>query len=202
MALVVLTGGARSGKSAIAQDLAASCAGDIIMAVFAAIDADREMADRVAKHRESRPDDWRTLEASDSVEWTERVGRGTLVIDCMGTLLGRIMDEVYAEMYGGSTVEAGEVSEAYESEVERRFAAVIGWITRRRDDTVVVTNEVGDGVVPAFALGRVFRDALGRGNRALVERSDTAYLVVSGRCIELTKLPTTVRWPWHSRRCE
>lgn len=202
MALVVLTGGARSGKSAVAQNLAATCPGDITVAVFAAIDADREMADRVARHRASRPDDWRTLEAADSVEWTERVGSGALIVDCMGTLLGRVMDEVYLEMYGGSSATATEVSEAFEAEVERRFAAIIGWIIRRVDDTVVVTNEVGDGIVPAYALGRVFRDVLGRANRALVERSDLAYLVVAGRCIDLSRLPIDVHWPWHSRRCE
>ncbi|MDP2233147.1 MAG: bifunctional adenosylcobinamide kinase/adenosylcobinamide-phosphate guanylyltransferase, partial [Actinomycetota bacterium] len=89
----------------------------------------------------------------------------------------------------------------YEEEVERRFAGLIGWILRRWDHTVVVTNEVGDGVVPAYASGRVFRDVLGRANRSLIDRSDAAYLVVAGRCIELSDLPQRARWP-RPKGCE
>ena len=63
--------------------------------------------------------------------------------------------------------------------VERVVDHVVAWLVSRRGDTMVVTNEVGDGVVPAYARGRVFRDVLGRANRALVDGADAAYLCVA-----------------------
>ena len=68
-------------------------------------------------------------------------------------------------------------------------------LTSRGGDTVIVTNEAGWGVVPASASGRLFRDLLGRANRALIDAADAAWLVVGGRLIELTDLPGEAAWP-------
>ncbi len=197
MALVVLTGGARCGKSSVAQTLAAKSPGDVSVAVFGAAATDDEMAERVRRHQEDRPDEWTTVEAADSVEWTERVRDGILIVDCVGSLLARVMDEVLVDMTSNTTARAGydSLPDGYTAEVERRFVPILGWITRRLDDTIVVTNEVGEGVIPPYPSGRVFRDVLGRGNRALVDRSDSAYLVVAGRCFDLHALPQEVWWP-------
>lgn len=195
MSLVIITGGARSGKSAVAQTMAESCSRDVTVVVFGDVDGDPEMEQRVARHRADRPESWVTIEAADSADWTERVGSGVLLIDCLGTLLGRVMAETYTAMGAGSLLDAAELPEGFEAEVERRFAALVGWILRRWDHTVVVTNEVGDGIVPSYASGRVFRDVLGRANRSLVDRCDGAYLVVAGRCIDLASAPRTARWP-------
>jgi adenosylcobinamide kinase/adenosylcobinamide-phosphate guanylyltransferase len=65
----------------------------------------------------------------------------------------------------------------------------------RPGDTILVTNEVGDGVVPAFPAARLFRDVLGRANRRLVQSADAAYLVVCGRTIDLLEGPGRVEWP-------
>ncbi|PKQ29918.1 MAG: bifunctional adenosylcobinamide kinase/adenosylcobinamide-phosphate guanylyltransferase [Actinobacteria bacterium HGW-Actinobacteria-10] len=195
MSLVVLTGGSRSGKSNVAVALAQECAGEVSFVGFAHTDNDREMKRRVEMHRSTRPAEWHTIEARDSVEWTLRVGDGVLLIDCLGTLLGLVMSEVYAESDAGAFNDSRDVPLEFEAEVERRFAALVGWILRRWDHTIVVTNEVGEGVVPAHASGRVFRDVLGRANRSLVDRADAAYLVVAGRCIDLTEYPQSARWP-------
>jgi adenosyl cobinamide kinase/adenosyl cobinamide phosphate guanylyltransferase len=197
MALVVITGAARSGKSAVAQMLAGSSAGPVTVVVFASGVGDTEMAERISRHRAERPGEWITVEAADSVEWTERVGEGTLMLDCLGTLLSMIMAEVDAEYTACSEGlgAADELPPGFEEEVERRFVPLLGWLARRIDNTVVVTNETGWGVVPAYPAGRVFRDLLGRGNRALIDRAQAAHLVVGGRCIDLTGLPKEVSWP-------
>ncbi|MHB9004568.1 MAG: bifunctional adenosylcobinamide kinase/adenosylcobinamide-phosphate guanylyltransferase [Coriobacteriia bacterium] len=195
MSLVVVTGGSRSGKSNVAVTLGQECAGAFTFVGFAHTENDPEMKRRVDMHRAKRPADWTTVEARDSVEWTLRVGDGVLLIDCLGTLLGLVMSEVYSETSGGDLNDSAEVSPGFESEVERRFAALVGWILRRWDHTIVVTNEVGDGVIPSYASGRVFRDVLGRANRSLIDRADVAYLVVAGRCIDLTEHPQQARWP-------
>lgn len=194
MSLIVLTGGSRSGKSNVAATLAAECASPVTFVGFAH-QIDGEMKRRVDMHRAKRPAEWLTVEARDSVEWTLRVGDGVLLVDCLGTLLGLVMSEVYGEMTTGELTDAGDVPAGYETEVERRFAALVGWILRRWDHTIVVTNEVGDGVVPAHASGRVFRDVLGRANRSLIDRADVGYLVVAGRCIDLTEHPQHAKWP-------
>lgn len=195
MSLVVLTGGSRSGKSNVACALGQECAGAVTFVGFAHTENDHEMKRRVDMHRAARPTEWHTVEARDSVEWTLRVGDGVLLIDCLGTLLGLVMSEVYAETAGVALNDSTDVPPGFEIEVERRFAALVGWILRRWDHTIVVTNEVGDGIVPSYASGRVFRDVLGRANRSLVDRADVAYLVVAGRCIDLTEYPQQARWP-------
>ncbi|HET6497560.1 MAG TPA: bifunctional adenosylcobinamide kinase/adenosylcobinamide-phosphate guanylyltransferase, partial [Coriobacteriia bacterium] len=77
----------------------------------------------------------------------------------------------------------------------QELADHIAWLAARRGDTVVVTNETGWGVVPAYPSGRVFRDALGRANAALCTIADAAYLVVNGRLVDLTSAPTELTWP-------
>jgi adenosylcobinamide kinase/adenosylcobinamide-phosphate guanylyltransferase len=73
--------------------------------------------------------------------------------------------------------------------------AVVDWLVARSGDTVIVTNEVGSGLVPVYPDGRLFRDVLGRANRLLVDRADAAYLAVSGRLFDLTTLPHDAAWP-------
>lgn len=202
MGLVTFTGGARSGKSHAAQDMAERCVGDVAVVVFGAAEGDPEMSERIARHQGERPPHWTLIEARNSVEWTERVRDEVLVLDCLGTLLGTVMGEVLSEMSTEEMAGVVELPAGYEAEVEKRFAAIVAWLIRRIDHTVVVTNEVGDGVVPAYATGRVFRDVLGRANRSLVDNSERAYLVVAGRLVELTKLPTQGSWPWHEQGCD
>lgn len=203
MALVVFTGGARSGKSALAQDLARVRRLDgarVVVVVFGDGSRDREMARRIERHRDDRPADLHVVEASDSQSWLESIADGTVVlVDCLGTLVTRALDEAMSA--GGIDVatsgpsDADELSESLETDVETRVRSVVDVLIARLGDTIVVTNEVGDGVVPAFASGRLFRDVLGRANRRLVQAADAAYLVVCGRAIELSALPVAASWP-------
>ena len=202
MGLVVITGGARSGKSGVAARLAERCTGDVQVVVFGDSRTDPEMAERIRRHQEDRPDEWHVLEARTSVEWTDRCATDTVILDCLGTLLGRVMEETLSEMGGGGLGDASELPPGYEAQVQRRFAPIVGWLLRRVDHTIVVTNEVGDGIVPPYATGRIFRDILGRANRSLVDRAEKSYLVVAGRLIELTRLPSDAVWPWHEKGCD
>ncbi len=93
MGLVVITGGARSGKSGVAARLAERCTGDVKVVVFGDSRTDPEMAERIRRHQEERPEEWHVLEARTSVEWTDRCATDTVILDCLGTLLGRVMEE-------------------------------------------------------------------------------------------------------------
>ena len=203
MALVVFTGGARSGKSALAQDLARVRRLDgarVVVVVFGDGSRDREMARRIERHRNDRPADLHVVEASDSQSWLESIADGTVVlVDCLGTLVTRALDEAMSagdiDVATSALCDVDELSESLETDVETRVRSVLDALIARLGDTIVVTNEVGDGVVPAFASGRLFRDVLGRANRRLVQAADAAYLVVCGRAIELSALPVAASWP-------
>lgn len=181
MALVVFTGGARSGKSSAAQELAAvrrSEGAHVVVAVFGR-PVDDEMASRIERHRADRPAEFETLEVTDGSSWVDRVPHDALLlVECLGTLVGLVMEE---------TSDGQSVSE--------RVDVLVEWLIRRDGDTIVVTNEVGDGVVPAYESGRLFRDVVGGANRRLVDAADRAYLVVCGRLVQLERHPTRATWP-------
>ena len=200
MALVLITGGARSGKSCAAEQLALSRALDgavVTVAVFGS-ESDAEMTDRIAHHRAHRPDGFRTLAAEDSRSWLSQVPEDSLlVIDCIGTCLGRAMLEVWESCAaaGADMTDAAELPAGFEPAFTARVTAIVAGLAERVGDTIVVTNEVGGGVVPAYATGRIFRDELGRANRSLVDVSDAAFLAVAGRMVDLTVAPRSLFWP-------
>ncbi|MGV8082739.1 MAG: bifunctional adenosylcobinamide kinase/adenosylcobinamide-phosphate guanylyltransferase [Coriobacteriia bacterium] len=201
MGLIVFTGGTRSGKSFAAQTLALRRSLDgasVVVAVFGRPDpSDTELAERVARHQADRPAAFATLEATSAVDWVDAVpGDCLLVIDCLGTLLGLAMDAAWQDC-GAELTDAPESSlpAGFELALEREFGRALDWILARDGDTIVVTNEVGDGVVPAYASGRVFRDLLGRANRRLISAADAAWLCVAGRLIDLQRLPQEAWWP-------
>lgn len=193
MALVLLTGAARSGKSALAEQLAlarAHAGTHVVVAVFGFADDDPEMAARIARHRTERPATFETIEAHDSHSWRAQVAEGTvLIVECLGTLAALVISELVDRL--GPDAPA----EALESLLEEALLETVAWLARRSSDTIVVTNETGWGIVPVHASGRVFRDVLGRTNRVLTDLADGAYVVVNGRVIDLSALPRQVSWP-------
>ena len=187
MSLIVLTGAVRSGKSAMAEDLAASRDRDVVVAV-AGWDGDDEMARRIEAHRGSRPGEWTTLQAVGDPGWFAAVADdAVLVLDCFGTLVSHACYDAVGE---------AEIAPAgAEEAVAERVDALLTALLARTGDTVVVTNETGWGVVPAWPSARIFRDELGRANRRLVAAADAAYLVVDGRCLDLKSLAERPAWP-------
>ena len=201
MALVVFTGGARSGKSAAAQSLARSRAMDgqsVVAVVFGMVGDDAEMADRVARHQAARPDGFQIIEVQESSSALGLVGpESLLLLDCLGTLVGMVMAEEWpSDAEGHDLANAGsDLPSGYAENVEQRVDELIRTLCERSGDSIVVTNEVGDGVVPAYGSGRLFRDVLGRANRALVTSADRSYLTVCGRLVELSTLTASPAWP-------
>ena len=178
--LIALTGGARSGKSRAAVAMATSLDAPVTF-IATAEPGDAEMAERIERHRGERPEAWMTIEAP-----TDLVGAAgcldpsaTIIVDCLSMWVANRM------LAGGTTeerVDAVRVSEI--TEETRELAARL----RARDGTsIVVTNEVGSGVVPATPLGRAYRDVLGSVNQIVVGSADRACLVVAGRLLELAE---------------
>lgn len=186
--LAVLTGPVRSGKSRAGLRLALASGRPVVLAVGGVPD-DEEMARRIERHRAERTADITVVETAGDADWYHRVpDDACLLLDCLGTVLGASVARLVPE--GAELADArAEASAAQVAD------SIVAWLAGRAAPTVVVTNEVGWGVVPASPLGRLFRDVLGRANRALVDSADAAWLVVSGRCLPLHGVDQEVTWP-------
>jgi adenosylcobinamide kinase/adenosylcobinamide-phosphate guanylyltransferase len=168
--LTLILGGARSGKSAHAQQLAAT-RGRSVLYVATAEAGDDEMTARIAAHRAERPSHWQTLEAARHVGAAVRgLSADVVLIDCL-TLLASNVIAVLPE-----PVSEAQAMAALEPEIDellRAYAAADG-------EWIIVSNEVGLGVVPAYPLGRAYRDALGRANQRLAASADEVLFLVAG----------------------
>lgn len=171
--MITVTGGARSGKSTLAEQLAAQSGGDVLY-IATARAFDDEMKDRIAHHRASRPKEWRTYEGCYHIADEISGHGGTVLIDCMTIFVtNRMMD--FCEDWDSAPLEqAAALEEELHAEVDAWRAAV------DEGTLIVVTNELGMGLVPAYRFGRIFRDIAGRLNQHLARVSDEVYFTVSG----------------------
>ena len=176
---VLVTGGVRSGKSRHAESLVGSLVGTAPVTYVAPgpvpEDDDPDWAARVAAHRERRPASWSTLETRD-LAGALAGADSALLVDCLGTWVTGLLDEEQAWDRSSDDVVAL---------VEARLTAVVAALRDCPHDVVLVTNEVGLGVVPAHRSGRLFRDLLGLANQRVAEACDEVHLVVAGRVLRL-----------------
>ena len=167
MGFVLLLGGARSGKSALATRLALESKLPVTV-IATATAGDEEMAHRIRNHRESRPSLWKTVE--EPIELFRAIrGCGVgdfLVVDCLTLWVTNLL---------GAGHDAADFA--------RLADPVVRELNGRRG--VVVTNEVGMGIVPANEMARQFRDVLGFVNTRFAEAAERALLMVAGRALEL-----------------
>lgn len=169
MTLTLLLGGARSGKSALAVRRAGSWTGPVLF-VATATAGDEEMAERISRHRRERPAGWTTAEEPVELVATLR-GAGAdacVLVDCLSLWVANLL-------------EAGWEDEA----VADAARAAAGIAASRAAPTIVVTNEVGLGIVPETQLGRRYRDLLGGVNATFAEAADEPLFVVAGRTLRL-----------------
>jgi adenosylcobinamide kinase/adenosylcobinamide-phosphate guanylyltransferase len=176
--LTLILGGARSGKSTYAEQLAAPY--DEVLYVATAEAWDEEMRARIAAHRAQRPPGWRTVEAPRQVGAAIAAAltpaTTCVLIDCITLLASNV---ILALPEGSDDATA---SAALAAEIDRLLEVYA------RSDAAwfLVSNEVGLGIVPAYPLGRVYRDALGRANQRLAAAADRVLFMIAG-------LPLTVK---------
>ncbi|MFB2532299.1 bifunctional adenosylcobinamide kinase/adenosylcobinamide-phosphate guanylyltransferase [Paracoccus sp. p4-l81] len=163
MAIILFTGGARSGKSRLAEARLAALPGQPCY-IATAQAWDDEMADRIAAHRAARPD-WRTIEEPLDLPAALATADGPVLIDCLTLWLSNLM------------AAGRDVAAATEALKASLVAAPV--------PVILVTNEVGSGIVPDNALARVFRDAQGRLNQGIGDIADEVWLVVAGQGLQI-----------------
>ena len=169
MALTLLTGGARSGKSSLAARLGAAWSGGVTF-VATAEALDEEMSQRIARHRASRTASWTTVEEPVEIEaaLTAAPSGDLMILDCLTLWVSNL----FMRGCDGATIED-----------RARGAAFAG--SARTAPTLVVTNEVGSGIVPADPSTRAYRDTLGTVNMIFARAARRAFVVVAGRAVPL-----------------
>lgn len=166
--ITLILGGARSGKSHYAQQLAMEL-GDKVLFVATGEALDEEMQARISEHKESRPKSWRTLEIPTGIgrKIEKQIGDAEVVIiDCLTLLISNLLRD-----------------EPDYPEAEKRMTSEINELIATMDNLnasfVIVSNEVGMGLVPETRLGRIYRDLLGKANQLLASHATEVYLMVA-----------------------
>ncbi|AOV97039.1 bifunctional adenosylcobinamide kinase/adenosylcobinamide-phosphate guanylyltransferase [Edwardsiella hoshinae] len=175
--LTLITGGARSGKSALAERLAGAH-GARVLYIATSLATDDEMAARIAHHRAARPANWRTHEGFthlDQVIAREAPQCDAIMLECVTTLITNLL---FAEA-GDLALEALDFARL-EATIQHQVTALAAACRHSACPVYVVTNEVGMGIVPEHRLARHFRDIAGRVNQRLAAEARQVYLVVSG----------------------
>ena len=182
--LILLLGGARSGKSSFAEQKARELGGDDVLYVATSETGDDEMRLRVQKHRASRPAAWQTLESPLAVARAIRqadTGAKVILVDCITFLVSNYLMAASGPVddpFGPPT--SDPFDEAIESAVRADVNDLAAYAHEREVCMLVVSNEVGMGLVPPYDLGRSYRDLLGRANQDLARQADEVYLFVAG----------------------
>jgi adenosylcobinamide kinase/adenosylcobinamide-phosphate guanylyltransferase len=192
--LVLITGGAKSGKSEFAENLASAAKRPVVyLATMSTTNLDPEMQEKIKRHQKRRPHTWRTVEAGDSSTGSDLVSaidelprqQAVCLVDCLSLYIAGIL---WPAKVAEKDRDDNMKLEAYALD---RAQALLDLMARRSELAfIVVTSEVGSGVVPESAIGRVYRDVLGAVNQEFARQADQVYLSCSGLQIKLKPTPT------------
>ena len=163
--LIFVTGGARSGKSRFAVNLAKQLASKVTF-VATAIPKDEEMRERIRQHQKDRPAHWRLVEEGKNLSLVLSqldASCELVVIDCLSFLISNLL-----------------LDNKEEDNIIKQVREIAGKVIHLRPTFIVVSNEVGYGVVPPTRLGRRFRDICGRANQIIAEQAQEVYFMISG----------------------
>ncbi len=185
----LIIGGARSGKSRFALELALKL-GKTVLFVATGAAGDEEMQHRIEEHQKTRPADWSTLEITTHVgrQIEQKIGRAQVVIvDCITLLVSNIFNQ-YSNQ-ASEQIDAPLIEEKVTNEVNE----LVECINQVDASFIMVTNEVGMGLVPTNRVGRLYRDLLGKINQLLAQQADEVYLMVAGIPVRIKPKSTLQR---------
>lgn len=177
--IVLVTGGARSGKSSFAENYIKEC-GEKIAYIATSIPFDEGMQDRVKKHKEQRPNEWTTVEKYFDIHKIIKdikVNHDSAILDCLTIMCSNIM---FADnQYDFDTISRDEI-DSLEKLILSQADKLLDEAKKNELNLIIVTNELGMGIVPENRLARIFRDIAGKVNQLVAKKSDELYFVVSG----------------------
>ena len=190
--IVLVTGGARSGKSSFAESKLLQKEGVCYIATGLVMKEDPEWQERVKLHQERRPQSWDTLEQyRDLATWIEQDDHGDYLLDCATMLTTNRLFDLVNEGYPDKGYLSDEqfLSKAEQARIlaamEAEWSQILSAMKERQATFWIVTNEVGLGIVPDTRLGRYFRDLQGRVNQLIAKEASEVYLVICGLAQQL-----------------
>ena len=175
--IILVTGGSRSGKSEFAENLADNSNKSVIYVATATIDStDEEWQARILKHQQRRPSNWTTITENKDLDLVinQALNNQCLLIDSLGTWIANFLDLE---------------TNSWHNIMERLLKS----LDNSQGSIILVGEETGWGIVPAYKSGRIFRDRLGHLTRQIGAISDKTYLVVGGHVLDLKRLGTPLR---------
>jgi adenosylcobinamide kinase / adenosylcobinamide-phosphate guanylyltransferase len=188
--MVLVLGGARSGKSTFAEEYADSL-GQRVLYVATAAPLDEEMKQRIQLHRDRRPAHWTTVEETKEVAQiisSMAKDYDVILIDCLTLLLTNlILDANFPE---ADTVEISAIKEEAIMQEMTRLAKAAALA---ETNVILVSNEAGLGLVPTYELGRFYRDNMGRANQTMASYADEVYFTIAGLPIEIKEIGTATK---------
>lgn len=176
--LIFILGGARSGKSSYAQRLAEESSKSVTF-IATAQALDDEMSTRIQKHRAERSANWETLEIPYEIaSCVQEIKSNVVILDCITLLISNLLMRFVKD----DLVDEGPFMVAVQNEINE----LIVMLRDQEGDWLIVSNEVGLGLVPPYQMGRVYRDAIGWANQRLAREADRVIFMVAG-------IPTTIK---------
>jgi len=169
---MLILGGARSGKSSYAQSLA-EATGKSVTFIATAQALDDEMSARIQKHRMARPANWETLEVPfDIAACVQRIKSKVVILDCITLLISNLLMQFVNDELADE--------EPLMAAIQKEINELISTLRIYEQDWLIVSNEVGLGLVPPYQMGRVYRDAIGWANQQLAREANTVIFMVAG----------------------
>jgi adenosylcobinamide kinase/adenosylcobinamide-phosphate guanylyltransferase len=182
--IVLITGGARSGKSTYAEEVAKK-ANSGVLYIATSIPFDDEMKDRVKKHKERRPDTWHTFEGYKNLKqvfYNNEMEFDTILLDCVTIMVTNLMFDRAGDNFDELD---NEDIDSMENEILYEVSDFLKEVEKNSKTVILVTNEIGCGIVPEYKMSRVFRDIAGRVNQYIATRADEVHMVVCGIPIKI-----------------
>jgi adenosylcobinamide kinase/adenosylcobinamide-phosphate guanylyltransferase len=195
--LTLVLGGARSGKSNFAEQIVEKLGGRDVIYLATSQARDEEMADRIEQHQSSRPSEWTTIEEPEQISsvLAGLEDESVVLLDCLTVLVSNLLlaeEELDEEQYDFDEQQC-------EIEIMAEIEVIINQIVEKDLALVVVSNEVGQGVVPAYQSGRIYRDIVGRANQLIATRADEVYITYAGLPVEIKELGQATKDKFKSR---
>ena len=184
--ITLVLGGARSGKSSFAQQIAWQRGGYDVIYLATALSGDEEMAARIKDHRQNRPIEWKTIEEPLQVSkiFAALPPGQVVVLDCLTILISNIL---LREAEAGPT-DFDFAAAGNEQEIFLELEMMLKHSREKKLDLIMVSNEVGQSLVPTYRLGRLYRDVVGRANQLLAGAAEQVYLLYAGLPVEIKEL--------------
>jgi len=210
--MICLIGGARSGKSSLAQQLAKDAVASrrldgvgsdgVLTVTFGKTGCDDEFDSRIEHHRRNRPADWQVVElGNEPTDHWEHIlsvipqpDFAVTLIDCISTLVSCLIDDALNGLYQDKGAHCELIEDGMVETITSRAEATLARLSSLAPKTIFVTNEVGSAPVAPSAAGRLFVDSLGWVNQSLVALCDKTYFVVAGLPLEVSSLPGEATW--------